>query len=150
MFDLHQLAAAALALLVLMCHYHLAMEQSKGVSRTESPEWLKHTVSKLAGMGMGLGGVGRLLLHANGQMIVKTQTRLDSVWEKYVATHLNCRLVQGCCNLGCIDLRGANESALVKKAARSLCSGGKKARYCSVECQRAAWLIGDHKTVCRK
>lgn len=68
------------------------------------------------------------------------------MWERYGVTHFHGRLTSGCCNLECINLAGVSESALQTK----LCSGCRRARYCCVECQKAAWIKGGHRSVCRE
>lgn len=73
------------------------------------------------------------------------ETAASVAWERYVVTHFNGRLLPGCCNMRCTNLGGVSEAALSTK----LCSGCRKARYCSVECQKAAWLLGGHSTVCK-
>lgn len=66
--------------------------------------------------------------------------------EQYAASHFASQLLPGCCYLGCTNLGGVSEAALKTQ----LCSGCRRARYCSGECQRAAWLEGGHRMVCRK
>lgn len=144
--DLHQLNAIALAMLVQMCHCRLVVEQAQGLSLTQRPQWLQIMISHPGHLELGLGNDALVLLQEKDPSSAKFQTRVDSMWEKYAAFHLNCRLVRGCCYLGCVNMDGVSEAALATK----LCSGCRKARYCSVECQRAAWWKGDHKYVCCK
>lgn len=66
------------------------------------------------------------------------------VWEELASGMFSGRMLSGCCNLGCIELSGAGESSLPTK----LCSGFRRSRYCSIACQREAWLTGGHKLVC--
>lgn len=75
-----------------------------------------------------------------------TQVRSDvgAVWERYAVNHFHGRLTPGCCNLSCSNLDGISESALKTQ----LCGGCKRARYCCVSCQKAAWLHGGHSAVC--
>lgn len=74
----------------------------------------------------------------------RTQSEVGLLWEKYAVEHLHGRLVPGCCNLGCNNLDGFSEAAL----GTNLCSGCRRARYCCVECQKAAWVEGGHRDVC--
>lgn len=142
---LHQVATVAVAMLVQMCHFRLAIEQAGAMSsQSQSLQWLHHMVSKLGDLDMGLGGVVRVLLQGPVPSAVQAQTRVGSVWEQYALSHFNGRLVRGCCYLGCTNLDGASEAALKTQ----LCSGCMKARYCSVRCQKAAWCKGEHKSVC--
>lgn len=71
-------------------------------------------------------------------------SRVCSIWEQYAVTHFCGRLVPGCCYLGCTNFLGVSEAALKTY----LCSGCRRARYCSLDCQRAAWLGGGHSLVC--
>lgn len=65
-------------------------------------------------------------------------------WEHYAKAHFHGRLLPGCCHFGCTNLSGVGEAGLTTL----LCSACRRARYCSVECQRAAWLEGGHSAVC--
>lgn len=53
-------------------------------------------------------------------------------------------LLTGCCSLRCNNLTEASEALLPTL----LCSGCRRARYCSVRCQRQAWQDG-HKRLCK-
>lgn len=75
-----------------------------------------------------------------------THKEINTLWERYAVAHLHGRLTLGCCHLGCTNLTGASEAVLPTLT----CSRCKLARYCSVECQRAAWKEGGHSTVCGK
>lgn len=70
--------------------------------------------------------------------------KVAMAWERHALQHFNGRLLPGCCHLGCSNLCGASEAALLTQ----LCSGCRRVRYCSVKCQREAWLVGGHKLVC--
>lgn len=147
---LHQLEAVALAILVQMCHCRLWIEQSQASPPSQHPQWLHQTISDLGHLDVGLDNVGQALLQGAVPSSEVAWTKVDSVWEQYAAAYLDGRLVSGCCYLGCTNLDGVSEASLVYKTTKSLCSGCMKARYCSVECQRAAWCKGGHKSVCRK
>lgn len=71
---------------------------------------------------------------------------ISMTWEQYAVTHFHGRLLPGCSYLGCTHLGGVSEAAVCTK----LCSGCRRSRYCSVQCQKAAWLAGGHSNVCRK
>lgn len=66
-------------------------------------------------------------------------------WELFAFTHLVGRVLPGCSNMDCTNLSGRSEAELPTQ----LCSGCRWARYCSKECQQAAWM-GGHKAVCGK
>lgn len=63
-------------------------------------------------------------------------------WEQYTLQHFHGRLLPSCCHVGCTNLAGVSEAALQTW----LCSGCRRARYCSIQCQRAAWT--SHALVC--
>lgn len=67
-------------------------------------------------------------------------------WGRYAMERYNGRLLPGCCNPGCTNLAGNSESALPTQ----LCSGCRRVRYCTSECQQAAWLDGGHSLLCGK
>lgn len=70
--------------------------------------------------------------------------RISAAWERYTVLHFPGMLLLGCCHLDCTNMEGVSEAALMTQ----LCSGCRRVRYCSVGCQRAAWLKGGHKEVC--
>lgn len=72
------------------------------------------------------------------------QSHVDAVWGEYVQSHCHGRWSPGCCYLDCTNLGGVSEAALETK----LCGGCRRARYCSVACQKAAWSKGGHSMVC--
>ncbi|MEW5300316.1 MAG: hypothetical protein WDW36_003254 [Sanguina aurantia] len=65
-------------------------------------------------------------------------------WERFAFRHLRGRVLPGCSHWGCANISGFSEAALPTQ----LCGGCGRARYCSAECQRAAWVEGGHKEVC--
>lgn len=65
-------------------------------------------------------------------------------WECFAFQHLEGRTLPGCSNWGCTNLAGISEAAMPTL----LCNGCRRARYCSVACQRAAWVEGGHGEVC--
>lgn len=67
-------------------------------------------------------------------------------WENFAFTHVRGRVLPGCSHWGCTNLDGFSEAALPAL----LCSGCRRARYCSRECQTAAWMDGGHMEVCHK
>ncbi|MEW5303668.1 MAG: hypothetical protein WDW36_006339 [Sanguina aurantia] len=77
---------------------------------------------------------------------VKAQAAIGPNLEKHALDNFHGRLLPGCCHLGCEDLSGVSEAALPTL----LCGGCRRARYCSVGCQREAWLEGGHSMVCGK
>ncbi|MEW5313292.1 MAG: hypothetical protein WDW38_004873 [Sanguina aurantia] len=57
-------------------------------------------------------------------------------WEHYTLRHFHGRLLPGCCSARCTNLAGVSEAALQTW----LCAGCRRVRYCSVECQKCAWV----------
>lgn len=74
------------------------------------------------------------------------QAKLDLEWGRYALQRFSGRLLPGCCHLACSNFEGPSEASLPTK----LCGGCRRARYCSLECQRAAWVKGGHSRVCFK
>lgn len=54
------------------------------------------------------------------------------------------RLLPGCGNMSCQVMTGHCEAYLPTL----LCSGCMRVRYCCVDCQRQAWIEGQHKVLC--
>lgn len=61
-----------------------------------------------------------------------------------VVFHACGRQTPSCCNLSFMDVEGSSEAALPTQ----LCGGCRRARYCSVACQKAASSDGGHSQVC--
>lgn len=74
----------------------------------------------------------------------RTQSQRCVTWETCLSSRFQGRLLPGCSRLGCLNLSGVSEAALPTL----LCSGCRRARYCGVECQRAAWVDEGHRSVC--
>lgn len=92
----------------------------------------------------GLRGLVTALLEESSLRIA--QAEVNIMWERYAVENFQGRLLPGCCHQGCTNLTGVSEAALKTL----LCGGCRKARYCCLECQKAAWLEGGHRLVCRK
>lgn len=67
-----------------------------------------------------------------------------ALWDEYACKHLHGRLLPGCSYLRCTEIGGTSEASLPTL----LCSGCRRTRYCSVRCQKAAWVQGGHSDVC--
>lgn len=65
-------------------------------------------------------------------------------WELFSLSNQTCPVQPGCSRWGCRTLIGWGEAALKTQ----LCGGCRRARYCSEECQRAAWVGEGHREVC--
>lgn len=146
--NIHWLQAILLSSLVQICHHELNSDDAGALFVEEGvqPPWVKDLVESLCKLGDGLTELAFELL--KGVLLRcsdKDQATKESILlERYALTHFHGRLLPGCCNLGCVNLSGVSEAALETK----LCGGCKRARYCSVSCQKAAWLAGGHSTVC--
>lgn len=66
-----------------------------------------------------------------------------AAWELFAFTYLDGPILPGCGNMSCVNLNGRSEAEMATR----LCSGCRRARYCSRACQKAAW-VGGHKAVC--
>lgn len=151
--SLHQLSTLLVISLVRLNNWTLRLATASGIQQhqldvlTSRRAWLPQLKKYDPQMGFV---AAHLLAHAsrNGnQAEDKAFANLEaSMWGKYALEHLHGRLLPGCCHLGCTNLSGVSEAALLTL----LCSGCKRARYCSVECQRAAWIEGGHRDICRR
>lgn len=65
-------------------------------------------------------------------------------WSNFYADLGMCPPVRKCGNFACDNKSGCSESALPSL----LCSGCQKVRYCSVKCQKYAWINCGHKEKC--
>lgn len=81
------------------------------------------------------------VLHSMGNTALD-RTSLQ-IWERFAKGILPGCMLPGCSSFDCSSTVGLAERHLQTK----LCSGCRRARYCSVECQRAAWTAG-HRHVC--
>lgn len=88
--------------------------------------------------------LGTLLLGKSSLSVSSPQAEINVAWERYAMTCFHGRLLPGCCYWRCQNLEEVTEAALRTQ----LCSGCRKARYCSKDCQKAAWLEGGHSKVC--
>lgn len=108
-------------------------------------QWLRETVQELGALRGDLLEVIKLCVQDSLPPVMQRQTWMASCWEQYALSHFHGRLMVGCCSLSCTNLGGVCEAALTTQ----LCSGCRRARYCSVACQRDAWLGGGHCAVCK-
>lgn len=74
------------------------------------------------------------------------QLLVVGLWDGLACASFHGRLLPGCCNHRCVNLGGISEAALPTQ----LCGGCRRSRYCSVACQREAWVAGGHGLVCGK
>lgn len=144
---LHRLQAVSLLTLVQACLWMKECGMTRNGFQYKNPRWLAMVTDVCDKLQIpGLRHVGTSLMSDISASVLKSQAEVNVVWEQYAVTHLHGRILPGCCNLNCTNLEGVGETALKTK----LCSGCNKARYCSVACQRKAWLEGGHSTVCKK
>lgn len=144
----HQLQAIQVCSLIDLCHY---MANSKAGAGCVAPvvegvpAWLANVVCTLrASVSTDLAVVSDSLLSMAAMMHLGAQQNMHVVLGRYAVTQFHGRLVPGCCYLGCTNLDGVSEATL----GTQLCSGCRRARYCSLKCQKAAWREGGHSFVC--
>lgn len=142
---LHQLHAISLVTLVQLCQWKLEFEGRPSASQNDHPKWLASIQDSCRHLpNQDLKILVTSLLDSMSCANPKSSQEINVMWEKHAMTHFNGRMLPGCCHLGCNNFEGVSEAALKTQ----LCSGCRKARYCSVGCQRAAWREGGHSTVC--
>lgn len=71
--------------------------------------------------------------------------RMDASWHRHSVAVLRHGVMPGCGHARCRNTSGFSEAILPVQ----LCSGCRRVRYCSTACQRAAWVEGGHREVCR-
>lgn len=142
---IHQLQAISLNILVQACMWRMDCEGTSIAAPLCAPgEWLLPILDMCERLDISaLSALMISMLQESELSAPRTQVEIDVVWERYAVLHFHGRLVPGCCNMGCVNMSGLTEAALKTL----LCSGCRRARYCSVECQRAAWQC--HRSVCQ-
>lgn len=141
-----QLQSILLSCLVQLCHWRV-----RGTNRADTmhpadlSRWLESICGSYKHLGFGLPGLMQELLSVWLMHMPNARAKVGEIWGVY-ALKFHGRLLPGCCHLGCTNMAGVSEAALPTL----LCGGCRRARYCSKECQRAAWAQGGHGSVCRK
>lgn len=144
---IHQLQAITLLTLVQISQWVKACKSRLMTFQAICPDWLTAVLQAYSKMDNShLSVFAASLLDDSSGSGVMSQGEVDRAWERYAVTHFDGRLLPGCCCFGCTNLSGVSEAALKTL----LCSGCRRARYCSTECQRAAWVEAGHSTVCGK
>lgn len=136
---IHQLQAV---LLVIIAHIFLRRLECSDIGKDE---WISNILSGCEGFSnTNLVAFARSLMGNSSSPLPRSQAQISELCEEYAVTHFHGRLTPGCCYLGCTSLSGVSEAALKTQ----LCSGCRRARYCSVGCQKGAWKEGRHSVVC--
>lgn len=142
---LHQLQAVSLVTVVQVCRWRMECERTSCTNQHSTPYWLasvRQTCEHLHNQDLKV--LMASMLSEKASSTPQSQLKMSVDWERYAVAHFHGRLLPGCCHLGCTNLDEVSEAAVKTQ----LCSGCKGARYCSVECQRAAWREGGHSAVC--
>lgn len=149
--DVHQAQAVLLTSWAQMCNAFQAHTQTAGQAAGEEdedgeaePHWVEDQLGDLGDLPESMEEVAMELLFQPPMFFGEHKTEMAAIWERYAVAHFDGRLLPGCCNMDCTNLGGVSEAALKTQ----LCSGCRKARYCSAGCQRAAWVKGGHRDVC--
>lgn len=143
---LHRLSAVLTVGLVRLSNWRLKRGGSIRMADTV-PQWLRDLSQshQHADMGALAQQLTDPLSRAGKFVSEMAFNKLEArVWEEYALEHFEGRLMPGCCNLGCTRLEGFSEASMPTL----LCSGCRRARYCSVACQKAGWAAGGHAKVC--
>lgn len=143
---LQRLQAMTLITFVQVCLWRLECECLEATleERSKIPEWFSTVLRQCQQIhDSKLRIVVHSILIGGTYPEPRPGSEVYVMFERYATSLVYGRLLPGCCHLGCINLEGVSEAALKTQ----LCSGCRKARYCSVKCQKAAWL-GGHSTAC--
>lgn len=141
-----QLQSILMTSVVQFCHWKAGKVRRAGAYRREVVAALAPIIEDWQGLQHGLTELFNQLLSAQVMTLPQPQAEVGRLLGLFAVETFHGRLLPGCCHLGCVNLAGVSEAALPTL----LCSGCRGARYCSVECQRAAWLEGGHGMVCKK
>lgn len=142
----HQIQAVLMTSVVQLSYSLREPEAKKScINTAEVVAWGRHMSERLEGI--VCNGLPGLLSSRISEVLsnpARAQSEVGPHWERYALEHFGGRLLPGCCHLGCTNLGSSTEAALPTL----LCSGCRRARYCSVKCQHGAWLQGGHGAVC--
>lgn len=141
--NFHKLQTILLVLFALLYQSHLKSATAPSLPLETPSQWFHESADAVACLDQGLRDFAQALL-LSAQAEAGGQERVLLIAEQYAALHFNGRLAPGCSHLGCTNLCGVSETALCTL----LCSGCRRARYCSQECQKASWVKGGHSAVC--
>lgn len=137
--------AISLLTLVQACTLTISCEVAQPQTRKPCMQWLGLlTETSRALIRPDLRAVLALLLDIQLLLRPDAESQISLTWDRYTQPHMHGRLLPGCFFLGCTNLSGVSKAALKTQ----LCSGCGRARYCSAERQRAAWVQGGHSTLC--
>lgn len=142
----HQLQTVMLATLAQLCLSRVRHDQKSDIPTTEKDAWLSSyfQLPQIVLMLHNLPSLARYFSFSTLLSIPTAEQQIINRLERYAMTYFNGRLMPGCCYLGCTNLCGVNEKALPTM----LCGGCREERYCSVKCQKSAWVHSGHFTVC--
>lgn len=146
-FNRQQLQTILLCTVVQVCLWARRCKLMDHVlSDFSYPVWFHYLMQSHPVSNPHLKGVVMSLLIDSSKATATSHYECSVAWERYAVSNLKGRLLPGCCNLACANLTGVSEASLKTL----LCSGCRRARYCSVECQKSAWLHGGHRDVCAR
>lgn len=145
---MHQLQAIQVSTLIQVCHWRLVDDRKHQLRQSlTTPGWLQSEQADMkVAVGRDMAALISTLLDIDIMISPAAQLVVNATWERYAITHFDGKLTPGCGCMGCTNLGGVSEAAVCTR----LCSGCRKTRYCSVQCQKVAWLWGGHSLVCRR
>lgn len=142
----HQVQCILLAGVVKFAYWRMEQDLALCLPPDNTLGWLqgiccdyhdeKYATNELFGKLMGVSVVP----------MCRAVAQVGEIMGRHAVEHFHGRLMPGCCHLGCTNMTGVSEASLPTM----LCSGCMRTRYCSAKCQKAAWLLGGHSTVCCK
>lgn len=141
-----QLQSILLSSVVQFCEWRVWPVQSLGSQHNSTMAWLASVVPDHNSLSCGLAELCKHLLGTQVLSLPDPYVEVGKGFGLHAIKHFHGRLFPGCCHQGCCNLTGASEAALPTL----LCGGCRMTRYCSVECQKEAWLHGGHRFLCGK
>lgn len=139
-----QLKSILLATVVQICHARVGGKNVTKEVAEDLYSWLAPVMSVCQTQCVELRDLMNQLVAGTAPATKTPQTNMGILFGHHAREFFHGRMLPGCCHFGCSNLSGISEAGLHTQ----LCGGCRRARYCSVVCQKAAWLEGGHICVC--
>ncbi|MEW5317566.1 MAG: hypothetical protein WDW38_008852 [Sanguina aurantia] len=143
---LQRTCTTLLLALLQACALQARAEFQQSPRAIQQPQWYTNMRARLGKLSGDLGPLSQAMMQAPEVWgAASRETISASTYESFTTPSFRIAFLPGCCHLGCSNFEGPSEAALKTL----LCSGCRRARYCSGGCQRAAW-VQEHRLHCGK